>query len=56
MIERRALFGVAEAMLAERLSRESARRAQFDTVAWVDDLADSRRPFRRAQSCWTRKS
>jgi signal transduction histidine kinase len=43
MIERRALFGVAEATLAEQLSRESARRARFDTVAWVDDLADLRR-------------
>jgi signal transduction histidine kinase len=39
-IERRALFGVADATLAERLSRETERFAGFGPIAIASDLAE----------------
>jgi signal transduction histidine kinase len=42
-IERRALFGIADATLAERLSREAGRFAGFGPVAIASDVADLRR-------------
>ena len=42
-IERRALFGLADATLAERLNRETERFAGFGPVAIASDLAELRR-------------
>src|ERR1700730_571270 len=42
-IERRALFGLADATLAERLKRETERLAGFGPVAIASDLAELRR-------------
>src|SRR5271154_7526978 len=42
-IEGRALFGVADATLAERLSRETERFAGFGPIAVASDFADLRR-------------
>src|ERR1700758_840808 len=42
-IERRALFGVADATLAERLNRETERFAGFGPVALASDFAELRR-------------
>jgi signal transduction histidine kinase len=42
-IERRALFGLADATLAERLNRETERFAGFGTIAIASDFAELRR-------------
>jgi hypothetical protein len=42
-IDRRALFGVVDATLAERLNRETERFAGFGPVAVASDLAELRR-------------
>src|ERR1700751_1787849 len=42
-IERRALFGIADATLAERLNRETERFAGFGPVAIASDFAELRR-------------
>ena len=42
-IERRALFGIADATVAERLNRETERFAGFGLVALASDFAELRR-------------
>src|ERR1700746_627426 len=42
-IERRALFGIADATLAERLNRETERFPGFGSVAIASDFAELRR-------------
>lgn len=41
-IERSALFGVADATLSERLSRESERYANFGSITWAVDFTELR--------------